>query len=126
MSSTLAEPKPWLLVINALFGATLVAGSGYWLYTADTFGIAMGLAGFVCAFGVFKRARWGYFAAGVWYFGLLRLAVDQYSGVYSEVYKNAVRGVCFIGVIVAIILHETVAKETLAKKNEQRPSEDSL
>lgn len=103
------NPKPVFVVINYLFAAMIVVGGGVWIYTGDVFGVCMGLAAIVCAYGILKRHRWGYFSAAVWCFGLMRLAMDEWSGVYAEVWKSAARGLCFLGVVIAVVLHETVA-----------------
>lgn len=103
------KPKLIFIVLNYLFAGLLLVGGAAWAYTGDLFGLCMALAAVVCVYGVFQRQRWGYFAAAVWCFGLMRLAMDDYSGVYAEVWKSAARGLCFLGVVVAVLLHETVA-----------------
>lgn len=105
----MTKPNPIFIVINYLYAGLIGLGGGIWIYTGDVFGITMGLAAIVCVVTILQRRRWGYFAAAVWCFGLMRLATDEYSGVYAEVWKSAARGLCFVGVVIAIFLHETVA-----------------
>jgi len=105
------KPNFLLLVLNYLFALLILMAAGLWLYTGDTFGWVMGLAGLVAAVGILLRQRWSYFVAAAWCFGLMRLAMDKYSGVYPETWKSAARGMCLLGIVLAVVLHETLAKK---------------
>ena len=112
--------------LNIFYALLLIAGGIFWLVTGDTFGWAMGVAALVCAVIVLCKNRWGYFAAAGWCFGLMRLGLDKYSGVYIEQYKHTAVGLCFLGIILAIILHETVAKNRRKKGLNKEPKGDSV
>ena len=99
------------IVLNYCFAALIFAGGGFWVSTGDVFGYVMGVAAIACIVGLLRRSRWGYFAAAAWCFGLMRLATDDYSGVYSEHWKSAARGLSFVGLAIAVFLHEKVAKK---------------
>jgi mannose/fructose/N-acetylgalactosamine-specific phosphotransferase system component IIC len=117
-------------IANTLYVLCVLALAVYWLTTLDTFGMSMGAAGIVIAWGLWQRQRWGYFAAGAWFFGLMRLAMDKYSGVYSEQVESVIRGVGFLGVVMAVVLHELAAKRKPEESPEQagdsEPKDSSL
>ena len=101
------------IVLNYCFAALIAGGGVFWVTTGDTFGYAMGVAAIASVAGLVMRKPWGYFAAAVWCFGLMRLATDDYSAVFPEHWKYAARGLCFVGVALAVLLHETVAIKTV-------------
>lgn len=111
MSASTQFGRYALLGFNIAYAVLIILGGGFWLFTGDAFGLFMGIAALACAGGVLMRLRWGYFAAAAWCFGLMRLALDDYSGVYEEHYKRIIMTACFFGVIAALILHEQVAKK---------------
>lgn len=101
-----------MLLVNRLYAVTLVLAGVAWFWSGDTVGIVFGVAVTTCAYFVFKQVRWGYFAAALLCAGMLKLSIDRYSGVYSEAVKHTVSLLAFVGVIVAIILHEKFAKKS--------------
>ena len=94
--------------INLVYAVMLIAGSIAWLFQAHTFGISVGLVGLVIAAFLYQRNRWAYFAAAVWWFGLLRIAMDD-GHDFHQGYQSAVKLVYLLGVILALVLHETAA-----------------
>jgi 4-hydroxybenzoate polyprenyltransferase len=99
--------KKWN-VTNVFFTAAIIAGSIVWLLQLHTFGITIAAAGLAISYFLFKRNRWAYFAAAIWCFGLLRIAMDDDLGFYGD-YGSYVKLPYVIGIVIAIILHEKVA-----------------
>lgn len=114
------KPSCLFLVLNYIYAALILAGGAFWVSTADTFGYVMGVAAVGCVAGVVMRRRWGYFVAAAWFFGLMRLATDDYSAVYPETWKSAARGMCFLGVALAILLHEKVAIKSVSPPDDEQ------
>lgn len=93
---------------NKLYVFLLVAAGLVWFAQLHTFGIAVGLTACVIGYFMFQRNRWAYFAAAVWCFGLLRIAMDDDYGFYGDI-GSYVKLPYVFGVVMAIILHEKVA-----------------
>jgi len=64
---------------------------------------------------IYKKNRWAYFAAAVWCFGLLRIAMDD-GHDFHQGYQSMVKLIYVIGVVIALVLHEKVAIKT-SKQN---------
>lgn len=107
----------WQL-INTLFLGLIALGAFVWLLQLHTFGIVMGMAGLCIAYFLWKYNRWAYFAAAIWCFGLLRIAMDDGHDFYGD-YGSYFKIPFVIGIVIAIILHEKVAI-----KNKKPSSDD--
>jgi len=107
-------------ITNTVFATVIIAGSIVWLLQLHTFGITIAAAGLVISYFLFKNNRWAYFAAAIWCFGLLRIAMDDDHGFYGD-YVSYVKLPCVIGVVIAIILHEKVAIKSKKRFPEDTP-----
>ncbi len=94
--------------INTIYWIILVALALVWILQLHTFGISVGIAALATAYFLYKRNRWAYFAAGVWYFGLLRIAMDDGHDFHQGL-QSAGKLFYLVGVVFALILHEKVA-----------------
>jgi hypothetical protein len=95
-------------VTNTIFATAIFAGSIVWLLQLHTFGVTIAAAGLAISYFLFKNNRWAYFAAAIWCFGLLRIAMDDDYGFYGD-YGSYFKLPYVIGVVIAIMLHEKVA-----------------
>lgn len=88
---------------NALLLLWLIAAAGFLaseLQLATVFGALVTL---VVAYFVFKRQRWGYFAAAAWGLACYQLAKEELA---LEVVKRPAMLGGFAVVVVALVLHE--------------------
>jgi len=104
-------------ITNTLFATAIVAGSIGWLLQLHTFGVTMAAAGLAISYFLFKHNRWAYFAAAIWCFGLLRIAMDDDYGFYGD-YGSYFKLPFVVGIVLAIILHEKVAIKKIEKVSE--------
>ena len=95
---------------NQLYAVIVFLAGLVWFLQVNTFGIVVGAAAMIISFFLFRQQRWAYFAAAVWSFGLLRIAMDDGNNFYQG-YDAYVKLPYLIAVVVAIILHEKVAKK---------------
>lgn len=102
--------------INWIYLAVLALLGSVWLLQLNIFGVSVGLAAIVIAYFVFRKNRWAYFSAAVWYFGLLRIAMDDGNDFHQGL-QSMVKLFYVAGLVVAVILHEKVAL-----KNKSDPS----
>ena len=109
-------------ITNSIYACVLASAALVWLIQLHAFGISMGVAGFCITYFLFKRNRWAYFAAAIWCFGLLRIAMDDGYAFHGD-YGSYVKLPYVIGIIIAIILHEKVAIK--CKKAESVESKNS-
>ncbi|MCD9457725.1 hypothetical protein [Marinibactrum halimedae] len=114
-------------LINMVYAMSLLLASLWFTSQLDTFGLFVGTTGFLCVSGVIMKKKWGYFAAGIWCAGLMRLSIDKYSGVYEDSIKHTVTALGFFGVVFAIILHETLTKTSkkAESKSKNTPTDSS-
>lgn len=113
---TMSTEKKPSLSLSTLANGLL---TGFWIMNAILWGqylsaleLTVAFLCAVCAFGVWQQERWGYFMAAALAFGLMRLAMDKYSGVYEEEFKATARGIYTLVIPWALWLHEVKAKTT--------------
>jgi len=99
------------LAVNTIYLALLFISGLVWIVQLNTFSSVVGLASVVFAFFLYKKQRWAYFAAAVLCFGLLRIAMDDGHNFYQG-YQSFVKVPYLAGIVIAIILHEKVAKKS--------------
>jgi hypothetical protein len=84
---------------------------------ANLYGLFLALVTAVIAIGVFRRARWGYFACAAWGLACYQLAKQGYE--FADLKRYAmVLG--FLVVIVAIFLHEKLGKKSVQPTSTER------
>jgi hypothetical protein len=104
----------WIyLIVLALLGCV-------WIIQLNIFGVSVGLAALVITYFVFRKNRWAYFAAAVWYFGLLRIAMDDGNDFHQGL-QSMVKLFYVVGLVIAIILHEKVAIKNQKNQAENIP-----
>jgi|GEM_PF-5876974 len=94
---------------NTVFYALLGLSGIAWVLQQHTFGITVGCVTLAIAYFLYKKERWAYFAAAVICFGLLRIAMDDGNDFYQG-YQSYVKLPYVIAMVIAIVLHEKVAK----------------
>ena len=104
-------------ITNNIFACALVLAALVWLIQFHTFGVSIGLVGFCITYFLFKRNRWAYFAAAIWFFGLLRIAMDDGYAFHGD-YGSYVKLPYVFGIVLAIVLHEKVAIKSKLGKGE--------
>ena len=102
--------------MNIVYLGLLTLGGIIWIGHLHTFGICMGLAAIVIAYFLYCQNRWAYFAAAVWCFGLLRIAMDD-GHQFHTFYPSVLKVVYLVGLIAALVLHEKVAKKKPASES---------
>jgi len=102
----------WVRVIEIFLLVILAVAIGGFLSFMNVYGAFLALVTAGILFGVFKRQRWGYFAAAAWGLGCYQLAKEGYE------FADIKRWVMMAGpavVVIAIVLHEKLARKP--KKN---------
>ena len=99
--------------INTVYAVFLVLVGLVWFIQLHTFGVSVGIAAIAIAVFIYRHQRWAYFAAAVWCFGLLRIAMDDGHDFHQGL-QSWVRLPYLIGLIIPIILHEKVAKKAVS------------
>lgn len=99
---------------NALLLLWLIAAAGFLASELrfETFFAAA--ATLVIAFYVFKRQRWGYFAAAAWGLACFQLAKE---GLALEVVKRAAMLGGFAVIVVALFLHEMFCRRPTIERD---------
>ncbi|MFT5116498.1 MAG: Na+/H+ antiporter NhaC [Kiritimatiellia bacterium] len=103
--------------INWVYLLVLAVLGCVWLTQLNIFGVSVGLAAIAIAYFVFHNNRWAYFSAAVWYFGLLRIAMDDVNDFHQGL-QSMVKLFYVVGLVIAIILHEKVAIKNKKKQPE--------
>ncbi len=94
--------------VNHIYIGLLTAAGLVWILQLHTFGITMGLVGVIIAYFMYQRNRWAYFAAAIWCFGLLRIAMDDDHNFHQDL-QSFVKLPYLIAMVIAFVLHEKVA-----------------
>ncbi len=115
----MAQKNTWEM-INRCYAILLVVAGLTWFAQFHTVGICVGIASAVIAYFMWLKNRWAYFAAAVWCFGLLRIAMDDDYGFYGDI-SSYVKLPYVIGVVLAIILHEKVAIKKSVDHSKSNP-----
>lgn len=107
MDDKTKSPGTWQKINFAYIGFLLASGL-FWLFQWHTVGISVAIATVVIVLFLHKRNRWAYFAAAVYCFGLLRIAMDDGNNFYND-WQNYGKALYLMGLVLALILHEKVA-----------------
>lgn len=108
-SSQPIKSMSFTVIANILLAIFWAINAVLWGQLLSALELAVALLCAACAYGVWKRARWGYFVSAALAFGLMRLAMDKYSGVYVDEFKSVARGIYILVIPWALWLHEVLS-----------------
>lgn len=97
-------------VVELLLLLLLVLSTLGFLSFANLYGVFLSLVTAAITFGVYRRARWGYFACAAWGLACYQLAKQGYE--FADLKRYAMI-LGFLVVVVAIFLHEKLAKKSV-------------
>ncbi len=112
------------LTLNKIFAGCFGALMVFWVAQMNTPTVLMGITAGILAWALWRRPRWAYFVAAAWCFGMLRTAMDKENTLHQfdvAGVKHGLMAFYFLGMVIAIVLHEKVALKPSKPKDLSDP-----